>query len=125
LLFIVNAAFPVFAGNCEVRSKAIRRIQSALDCFQLRKDNGAAGTVIFPVRSAVKQCIFSAVKGMSRNIRQFKLSRPSLRIRRDCFTLRDDGSADWLHQSPFSLFALMKCTVFFLMTTQVLRFATI
>jgi hypothetical protein len=45
----------------------------------------------------------------------------------DCFTLRfrNDGAAGRLHQSPFSLSALMKCTVFLPMTTQALRFATI
>jgi hypothetical protein len=38
----------------------------------------------------------------------------------DCFTLqvRNDGSAGRLHQLPLSLSALLKCSVFFPMTTQ-------
>jgi hypothetical protein len=45
----------------------------------------------------------------------------------DCFTLRvrNDGEAGRLHKSPFSLSTLLKCSVFFPMTTQVLLFATI
>jgi hypothetical protein len=38
----------------------------------------------------------------------------------DCFTLRvrNDGSAGRLHESPLPLSALLKCIVFFPMTTQ-------
>jgi hypothetical protein len=45
----------------------------------------------------------------------------------DCFTLRvrNDGAVGRLHKSPFSLSALLKCTVFFPMTTHDLHFATI
>jgi hypothetical protein len=47
--------------------------------------------------------------------------------RMDCFTLRfrKDGAAGRLHQSKFSLSALLKCSVFFPMTTHDLHFATI
>jgi hypothetical protein len=45
----------------------------------------------------------------------------------DCFTLRvrNDGAAGGLLKSPFSLSALLKCSVFFPMTTPGLHFATV
>jgi hypothetical protein len=49
----------------------------------------------------------------------------------DCFVSylatprKEDGAAGRLHISPFSLSALLNCTVFFPMTTQGFHFATI
>jgi hypothetical protein len=45
----------------------------------------------------------------------------------DCFTLRvrNDGAAGRVHESLFSHSALLKCSVFFPMTTHDFHFATI
>jgi hypothetical protein len=73
----------------------------------------------------VQKARFAVIRGYSPKQLDLLSELSGRLLPASCLAVRKDGSAGRLHKSSFSHSALLKCTVFFPMTTQVLLFATI